>query len=431
MSTNYRETSDMIIPYQGDPLAGELIVGNDRLILRDLAAQVAHLAQQPCEKEKANLWRLHNQLVPVRPLILCDPELGWNEIIPEGHLRCESVASRRLEWLFRREIFWGSQLKDDRVVNDYLSIPLIFREIDWGVHETRRGGADGGSYAWDAPLRNEEDIEKIHPPQIMIDFETSHRQMLALNDLLGDLMPVRQKTNWWWTLGLSDLLAKFRGLEQIMYDMIDAPQLIHAIMKKLRDGTLRMLDELERLDLLATNHQGDYVGSGGYGWTDELPGPGFSGRVRTQDLWGFAESQETVSISPRMFAEFILPYQWPILERFGLNCYGCCEPLDKRWKYIADIPNLRRVSVSPWANRSKMAEYLEDHFVYSLKPSPSDFSASVFDEQAVRESLRRDLSVTRGCRLEIILKDLTTLRGEPQRIVRWVQIAREEIARLY
>jgi len=78
-----------------------------------------------------------------------------------------------------------------------------------------------------------------------------------------------------------------------------------------------------------------------------------------------------------------------------------------------------------------MAGYLEDRFVYSLKPSPSDFSASVFDEQAVRAALRKDLEVTRGCRLEIILKDVTTVRHEPERVVRWVQIVREEIARLY
>ena len=88
------------------------------------------------------------------------------------------------------------------------------------------------------------------------------------------------------------------------------------------------------------------------------PNPISTGRVRTKDCWGFCESQETSTISPRMFAEFILPYQLPILERFGLNCYGCCEPLDNRWKFVETIPNLRRVSISPWANLSQMAERL-------------------------------------------------------------------------
>ena len=91
--------------------------------------------------------------------------------------------------------------------------------------------------------------------------------------------------------------------------------------------------------------------------------PGFRKKIlpvkpRLKDMWGFCESQETVSVDPELFAEFVLPYQMPILERFGLNCYGCCEGLDSRWDYIRHIPNLRRVSVSPWADEAKMAEQL-------------------------------------------------------------------------
>jgi hypothetical protein len=77
-----------------------------------------------------------------------------------------------------------------------------------------------------------------------------------------------------------------------------------------------------------------------------------------------------------------------------------------------------------------MAEYLEDRFVLSLKPPPSDFAVSEFDEASVRANLRKDLEVLRGCRVEIILKDVTTIRNEPRRVTRWVEIVREEIDRL-
>ncbi|MDP7287961.1 MAG: hypothetical protein QGH94_08205, partial [Phycisphaerae bacterium] len=76
--------------------------------------------------------------------------------------------------------------------------------------------------------------------------------------------------------------------------------------------------------------------------TDELPQADFTGRVRLIDMWGFCESQETVGVSPEMFEEFVFPYQMPILERFGLNCYGCCEPLDNRWHVVKRFPRLRR-----------------------------------------------------------------------------------------
>ena len=93
-------------------------------------------------------------------------------------------------------------------------------------------------------------------------------------------------------------------------------------------------------------------------------------KVRTIDMWGFAESQETVGVSPEMYSEFIFPYQKTILERFGLNCYGCCEPLDRRWEYVRTFPRLRRVSVSPWSDVKRMAELLQGNYIFSLKPSP-------------------------------------------------------------
>lgn len=225
-------------------------------------------------------------------------------------------------------------------------------------------------------------------------------------------------------------LVELRGLQQIMLDMVDNPDLVHRLMTILRDGTLAMLDYLERESLLSRNDNGTYVGSGGLGWSDELPKPDFDGKVRCCDMWGFAESQETVGISPEMFAKFVFPYQLPILERFGLNCYGCCEPLDKRWRVVAQIPNLRRVSMSPWADWAKMAEVLGGRYIFSLKPSPTDLAMDTFDEERIRIALREALRTTRQCRVEVIMKDNHTIRNDPSRVLRWVQIAREEAENL-
>jgi hypothetical protein len=130
-----------------------------------------------------------------------------------------------------------------------------------------------------------------------------------------------------------------------------------------------------------------------------------------------------------MFAEFVFPYQLPFLERFGLNCYGCCEPLNSRWAVVKWIPNLRRVSVSAWADLEKMAEALEAKYVFSLKPNPADLARPIIDEPAIRKKLRQSLEITRGCRVEIIMKDNHTLGSNPQNVVRWVQIAKQEAER--
>ena len=114
------------------------------------------------------------------------------------------------------------------------------------------------------------------------------------------------------------------------------------------------------------------------------------------------------------------------LERFGLNCYGCCEPLDRRWRVIEQIPRLRRISISPWSNLGAMAEKLGDRYIYSMKPHPNMVATSSCDEDDIRATLRQDFQITRDCRVEAILKDTHTIQHDPQRVIKWVQIAREE-----
>jgi hypothetical protein len=399
---------------------------SDRQILRRLAGAVAELAARPVEEEKQKLWARHNALESTRPMVFCDPENGWKEIIPPDQIECENQLARQWEMHLRKEIFWGTQMNDDYTIQPYIDISHVHEPLDWGLKETRIGGENDGSFTWISPLKTQADLEKLHPPEIRIDDDATERLRSVADEIFRDLMIVRVKTLWWWSLGMTRLLAELRGLEQLMYDVYDNPDMLHSIMTILKNGTLAMLDELEEDGLLSHNTDGTYVGSGGLGWTNELPQPDFSSNVRCIDMWGFAESQETVGISPDTFSEFIFPYQLPILDRFGLNCYGCCEPLDLRWHIINKIPNLRRVSVSPWADKEKIAQMLEDKYIYSLKPNPVDLAMDSVDERRIRNELREVLAITQNCHVEIIMKDNHTIRKDPQRVIRWVQIVREE-----
>ena len=136
-------------------------------------------------------------------------------------------------------------------------------------------------------------------------------------------------------------------------------------------------------------------------------------------------------VSPAMHEEFVLPYQLPILERFGLNCYGCCEPLDRKLEFLmARVPRLRRVSISPWADVRRSAEQLQGNVIFSWKPNPAPLAAIAFDDQAVRRDLRRTLEIAaeHGCVIEVVLKDTHTCNGDPQRFDRWAQIALSQVA---
>jgi len=414
-------------------IEADLIVSpRERDTLRELARQVKGLASRSSEEQKKELWTKHNDLTEVRPVIFCDPENGWNEIITQDQILCEKGLLRVWEMALRKEIFWGSRMGDDRVIEHYFNVPYNYSDTGWGLQETNIGGQDGGSYIWDAPIKSyEEHFAKLSFPEITIDHDLTRKCVELAEGILGDILQVRLRGIWWWTLGMTWDFIRLRGLNNLMLDMYDNPDWVHRLMAFLRDGTLHKLDFLETSGLLSLNTEGAYVGSGGFGWTTSLPQADYDpDHVRTIDMWGFAESQETVAVSARMFGEFIFPYQLPILERFGLNCYGCCEPMDPRWHIVEDIPRLRRVSTSPWADRARMAEMLGNRYIISLKPSPSPLAVPRMDEDLVRQTLRNDLDATRGCRVELIMKDNHTLGGNPHNAVRWCEIAREEIGRL-
>ena len=86
--------------------------------------------------------------------------------------------------------------------------------------------------------------------------------------------------------------------------------------------------------------------------------------------------------------------------------------------------------MSPWADRSKMAEYLGSDYVYSMKPSPTPLAAHTMDEDAVRTALREDLRKAKGCQVEIMMKDNHTIGGNPENVITWTRIAKEEAMRL-
>jgi hypothetical protein len=299
-----------------------------------------------------------------------------------------------------------------------------------------RGGEDGTAYVWEPAISDPSDIDSIQVPRIEIDYETTENTLNLARSILGEELEVKleglNRDNA--SPHMSRDLTKMVGLEAMMMKMIDDPDTIHRIMEKLLQGNLAKLDFLQEKGLLTLNNDHSYVGSGGIGYTRELPrrkiGP--EDPVRTEDLWLLTESQETVGVSPEMFQEFIFPYQTRLQERFGLNCYGCCEPLDGRWPIVKKIPNLRRVSVSPWADEGKMAANLGSSCIYSRKPNPADLAAPRMDEDSARKSIRRTLEATReGCIVEFVMKDNHTIGKNPNNIVRWVEIAREEIERIY
>jgi hypothetical protein len=229
---------------------------------------------------------------------------------------------------------------------------------------------------------------------------------------------MRQYTDW-------------RGLEETMLDIYDQPQMLHDSMALLERGHRRILQQYIEQNLLSLNNNGTYHSSGGNGCTDELPQPEFDPeRVRPSDMWASAESQELALVGSQQHSGFALQYERQLLEAFGLSGYGCCEDLTTKLDDVIGVPNLRRISISPFANVDACAEKLNGNYIFSSKPHPARLVGR-FDEALLRNSIRRTVQVAQkhGCVPELVLKDTHTCEHRPERFDRWTEIAREEVDR--
>ncbi len=403
-----------------------------RAHLRDLAARVADIAQTPEQAERRELWKRHNGLENVRPMVLCFPEGAWRELLPHDSMTLEDPFWSEIEWHLRHILYHFEHHHDDLTLEPVFRLPIQVTHTGWGM-KSRRLGSDDPSRAWkwDPALKNPKELSKLHYPTIIYDEDDTNRKLANVRDVFGDRLEVeRSGANWWNPVSVVGILAELRGLGQLMLDLCDRPEWVHEAMSLLSEGVRRLMCELESRNLLTLTNRDHYVGSGGLGYSDELPAPGFDGtHVRLCDTWGFAEAQEVSEVSPRMHEEFCLQYQIPLLEAFGLNCYNCCEDITHKFKTIKKIPRLRRVSVSPWTDRRVAAEELGDDFIYSWKPNPVMVAAD-YDPDLIRQVTRETLEITRGCVVEMILKDTHTINNHPERLTVWTDICREEIARV-
>jgi len=414
------------------------ITTHDKDVLRRLAEQKLQLAAHPDNQERRAAWLALDAGGECRPMVLAEHGGIRDPLRPCSvrELECAGEWARGIEAALREEILVFEELRDDHVVEPVINVPWRVRTSNFGVEPVVHQGGDAehmGSRSWEPPIRDlDADFAKLHPRTFSVDRAAVAAEWERREAVFSGIMPLRMRGGHYWTMGLTIQAIDLIGLEALMLAMYDNPAGLHRLMAFLRDDNLAFSRWLEEQGLYTLNNENDYIGSGSMGYTASLPKASEENdsRVREQDLWVLLESQETVGVGPELFAEFVFPYQLSIAQRFGKTYYGCCEPVHNRWHIIRQIPNLARVSVSPWADQRFMAEALGRDCVFSRKPNPALISTAQFDEAAIRKDLRQTLDAASGCRLEIIMKDVHTLNNEPARLARWVQLAREEIARL-
>jgi len=409
----------------------------DRQILRDLAKQVAEVAADPIQQTKLVEWRRHNSLTPGKPMVLVYLEDVWEEFLPQSALQCEEPCCRHVEWNLRARLYRARHLRDDWPhMGDYqvgLQIDDPGCGLSWNYGCVQVDGKRTAAGFETAIADDAVPEEVVHNRTITIDQDASEKRLAEMQDLFGDILEVTLTGRRGMAVAMMDTFIQWRGIEEALCDMVDRPAWLHRFLELMTESEIDAARQIEALGALDLNNGADNVGSGGMGATDELPAEGFDGEhVRLRDLWGFATTQIFSEVSPAMHDEFAIQYEGRFLDLFGLNCYGCCEPLDKKVDLIRKLPRVRRVSMSPFVDRAVGAEAIGGDFIYSAKPNPSYLAADVWDINVARDEIITILDAAKrnGCTVEFVLNSTLTSKNEPHRYEEWADMV-QDISRRY
>ena len=368
----------------------------------------------------------------VKPLI-CIYEIPWHEMDVDGELelKTSAPACRQIEWELRESLYRWKHLQGDMVVEPVLYSPLAISDSGMGINEeidVVRTDENNSvvSRHFKIQIKDKDDIEKIKMPVVTHDEKKSEENFLTIKEVFDGILAVRKGGVKSFTFNAWDELVRLTGVQEVLTDLALRPEYVHTVIGRLTDAHLCRLDQLEHLHLLSSNNDNSYNSTGGYGYTDELPQSDTEpGILRTSDLWGRSMSQIFSEVSPAMHDEFALQYEMKWLRRFGMTYYGCCEPLHKKVDILKKIPNLRKISMSPWINFEEAVENVGTRYVFSLKPNPAFLAEDTWSPEKVRADLKTKLAKAGDCVVEVILKDISTVCHEPQRLWEWARLTAE------
>jgi len=410
---------------------GEFMVNNDSKVLQELGKIIRDISADPVNEERKLLWKKLNGLEQTRPLIFIF-EVPWHEMSHENELipLCKEPFLRTIEISLRRTIYQWRHMQGDMVVKKEIDCPLAISNTGMGIKEDvdiskTDDYSDIVSRHFKIQIKSEEDLDKIKMPIVSHNEDESERRFQLVSNIFDGILPVRKTGFKWTSIAPWDELVRFMGLQEILIDIVMRPDYVHKVIERMTNFYLSALEQYRKLNLLALNNDNTYLG-GGLQYTDQLPQKDFNpSEVKPSDMWGRTMSQIFSAVSPAMHDEFALQYELKYLRQFGLTYYGCCEPLHKKIGILRKVPNLRKISMSPWVDIEEGAEAIGRDYVYSMKPNPAFLGKEVWDSALVRKDLEENMKKTRNCVTEIILKDISTVHYQPERLWEWASIAKE------
>ncbi len=406
----------------------ETVSARDREILRRRAQLQLEYATSPRNEAILRQWQAQaegrREAPPVRLLF---SNFGHEVITPR--LQCEGDIARGLEAALLARLV-GRELFDDDT-----PIPPTF-DLGWHTYVqpfglqakiTRAQGPHAQGFHIDPVLTDlAAELDRLRGGSFGVDREGTARQRALVEDLFGDILPVRL------VMGslpgsLTNPLVHLMGMEAYYLAMYDSPEAVHAAMEMGTQVFEGYYDFLEAEGLLLPTTGLSPLAQESFAFTDELPTEKVT---RTTECWGFLESQETTAVAADTFGEFVFPYQDRLVARYGLLSYGCCERIDAIWPdWLARWPKLRKLSVSPFNNEPQVGEYLRgSRVVYYSKPRAELVTGhGPLNDEAITAYFKGVCEAASGCLFEIAQREVGTIFGDYDRGRRYVRLAKEAV----
>ena len=406
------------------------------VLLREYAKKYAQLALSESNLKRPDQYRKLNSLEMVKPPILVF-EVPWGELEDQIELKleCETDLYRGIERAIKRTLYQFKNFEGDYAIHPYYKVKIRTKSTGIGlnVEEVKINsttGTDISAHEYHDVLPDDDSLENITMPTMETDNEATQRALEAAHEVFDGIMDVGLG-GYQFYFNMWDELPRYHGVEKCLIDIYDRPEFMHKMMKRFTDYHEEIINLYEKLNILETDA---YYLHCTPACTYELPVKDMTKeKVSAKDVWGRGMAQIFAVVSPDMHKEFDIGYMKRLFDRCGLTYYGCCEPLDKKIDILREFTNLRRISITPWADADVAADAMGDRYVLSAKSNPAYVSQPVFDPQPVIEETKKILLACRrnNTPCEFVLKDISTVCKNVTHLSDWVKTVTQTIDRYW
>jgi hypothetical protein len=414
---------------------------SDKEILKPVVDRVLSLATLPEQATRKRRWADHQAMkptdrIPVSVYWEGIPKKQWELMFGPNYLKCESAVGRELESFLRKTVWVAENVRDDHIVWPAAVIHSPMKEgPNWGVPvEWQASGDELGAKALIPPFKDGMNPVLLKRPA----YEVDETALASKIEKAGELLDGRLSVHVYYeNLGFApyDIAAEMRGMEEILFDVYDSPELIHETMRILTDGI-----EAHHLDRERKGHINFMpAGDGRYQmyYSFRIHCVHLPAQCRGGDLtpklkyeWAYVTAQISSGLGPDMYAEFVHKYNEQLARHFTNHTvyYHGCEMLDQKLAVIKNLPNLRRHHVSPWSSVSKAVEEIRGKAILEVHSHPGKVFFG-WSQDDMRGEIRRLMDEANGHIMDLNLSDIHSVNGDPALLGLWARTAIEEADR--